>query len=151
MELQKKEESITIRAKRPSYFLLGVLWILLTASCVPLVYRNPGEGFELVVLITALFTLTWWAWLLRVKLSVNARYIEYREGILKSLKLPLRWIADIRDQNLDWEVLDKEPGIMILNKNGDVAMLINPRPFKRRELENLMAVLKRNIPPRIVF
>jgi hypothetical protein len=151
MELQKTGESITIRVKRPSYFVLGVIWILLAASCVPLVYRNPGEGYGLVVLITALFALTWWAWLLRVRLSVNAGYIEYREGILKSSKLPFRQIADIRDQNLDWEALDKEPGIMILNKNGDVSMLINPRPFKRRELENLIAVLKRSIPPKMEF
>lgn len=151
MDPRKTEESVTIRAKRPTYFLLGVIWLLLAISCFPLIYRNPGQGYELVVIIAGGFALTWWLWLLRIRLSVSGGYIEYREGIFKTSKLPLRRIADVRDENLDWEALDKEPGIMILNKNGDISMLINPRPFRRKDLENLMAVLKQRMPVKMEY
>ena len=144
MDSKIPDGSITIRATRPSYFLLGVIWTVVAVACVILGIKSPFQDYEVIMVITAGFAIVWWIWLLRIKLTVSERYLEYRDGIFKPSKIALRLIAEVKDENIEWDarVLNRIPRVNIMDKNGDIAMMINTTFFNRNDLERVLQTVK---------
>jgi hypothetical protein len=66
--------------------------------------------------------------------------MEYRDSIFKSSKIALRLIAEIRDENIEWNsrVLNRVPRVNVMDKNGDMSMIINTTFFRRNDLERIL-------------
>ncbi len=137
--------SITIRARRRSYFVLGGIWVLVTILFLLLNIRIPEEGFRVTAILAAVFAAVWWIWLQRIRLSVSGGYVEYRGGIFKSLKTALRNIEEVRSEKTDPDsaVPGRLPQVMVIDRYGNISMVIDPKPFDRGDLEKVMDILKK--------
>jgi hypothetical protein len=143
--LSETNVSVTIRARRPILFVLGVIWILIAVLCQLFRSRIPGDDLGVVAVLATGFAVVWWIWLQRAKLTVSGGYLEYRGGIFRSSKTALRNIGEIRNEYtaLDPPILNRIPRVMVISKNGEVSMVIDPRPFTHQDLEYLMQILNR--------
>jgi len=138
MRSDSLEQTITIRAAFSSYLVLSGVWVLLAIGYLLLSLRNPGGGLEKGAAISGGVALLWWCWLLSFKITVTKLFLEYRDGFFRTTKVALSDIAQLKDASIEWNVLNRKirvPRLLVMAKSEDVAISINPKPFKRSDLK----------------
>ncbi len=145
MGSQTSNRSTIIRAAWTSYLVLGGVWILLAIGYLLLGLCSPGKNFESGVLIAGGVATLWFTWLRGFKITISHGCVEYRDGFFRSSKAALNEIADIKNKSKEWNLLGQKiriPRIMVITKNGEIAMWINPKPFSRLALQRVLKELK---------
>ncbi len=145
MSQQMSNKTITYRATLSSYIALSGIWILLAVGYLFLSIRSPGKGLELGAILAGGVTLIWWIWLSGFKITVSDGCLRYRDGFFRYSKVFLKDVADVKSKNIEWGMFTRKvkiPRIVIFKQNGEVALLINPKPFGRINLQKILSNAK---------
>lgn len=145
---QASTYSMSIRATLSSYLVLSGIWVFLGIGYSLLALSNPRSNLASAALLCFGISVSWIIWLQRFKLTLSEKHIEYRNGLFRLTKVALDEIADIKNENIEWNILGRKiasPGITILTKNGERAMQINPKPFGRIDLKRMLCELHQRI------
>ena len=132
---------VTIRATLSGYVALSGIWFVLSSGYLWLHFFKPGPGAMEVALLTGGIAILWCCWLLGFKLSRSELDLVYRDGLYKIHRIPL---ADVEGYRFTWmkrKVLGRSletPVLVITTKHGGPSMVINPKPFSRGGLHEIL-------------
>jgi hypothetical protein len=132
---------VTIRATLSSYVVLSGIWFVLSAGYLWLHFFKPGPGAMEVALLTGGIAILWCCWLLGFKLSRSESALVYRDGLYRTHRIPL---ADVKGCRFTWKerkVLTRSlqtPVLVITTKQGGPTMVVNPKPFSREGLHEIL-------------
>lgn len=148
MASERSNRSTTIRATYTSYCALSGVWILLAVGYLLLAFRTPGHNLESGALIAGGVAVIWVMWLRGFKITLSDGCVEYRDGFFRSSKVTLSDIADVKTDNIEWNVLGRRigvPRLVVIRGNGEVAIRINPKPFARHALQRILMEMNKAV------
>ncbi len=140
MEILPPGRGITIRAALSSYLALSGVWVLIALGYLVISVRNPAGGWLEGTIIAGTVALLWWIWLLGFKITLTESFLEYRNGFYQSSRIALTDIAQLKAAGVEWAVLGRKiiaPRLLIIENDQSVALMINPKPFKRIDLQRI--------------
>ena len=138
----KKQE---INAVLSSYIALGGIPAVLAIVNYILAIKDPNNGAIILALICSLITILWALRLRGFKIAVTDRYLEYRDGFYRSMRIPLEDVAEMKHKWVEWKNLGRTlsiPRTAVITKDRKIAFLINDKPFGLADLAMIQNMVK---------
>jgi hypothetical protein len=136
--------TLTFRASLGSYLAFCGIWIVLALGYGLLALLRPDNDMRSGILIATIVAIGCVVWMAGHRVRVVSGVLHYRDGLFRSRSV---CIADIASLANVWEhriVLGREiaiPRLIFVGRNGALLFKINPKPFSRKALGALQALL----------
>lgn len=142
--IDSRSRHIEAHSAFSSYFVLSGIWFVLAIGYALLGLRNPKSNCLDVSLGTFLIGLLWVFWLRGFRLRIDSDQIEYRNGLYKSVAVPLKEITNVRNSWIEWKRLGravKIPRLIITYGAQASSIAINTKPFRKQDIRFVMSIL----------
>jgi len=144
--MQTKTKSIgLLRAAGSSYLVLCSIWFLLGSWCFWMGMQQGVPGAMDIAFLCLSVGLVTCGWLCGFKIIVTDTHFEYRGGNYITKKIPLAEIGRIAHAWVEWERFGgptKIPRLVVITRDRKAAVVINSKPFKLQELQDLAQQLE---------
>ena len=88
----------------------------------------------------------WALWLRGFKLAVTDEYLEYRDGLYRTSRVPLADVVELKHKLVQWKNLGRTlsiPRTAVITKDRKTAFLINDRPFGIKDMAMIRNMVKK--------
>ncbi len=89
----------------------------------------------------------WIAWLRGFRLRIGAGKLEYRDGLYKSVEVPMSEIKDVKSTWVEWRFLGRllrVPRLVIVYGPEVNRLAINMKPFRKHDIQLAMDLLRKS-------
>lgn len=136
---------LSVRAAISSYIILAGVWIILAVVIV----ADRRHGGNILGLVSIGVGLIWIAWLRGFRLEIGAGKLEYRNGLYKSVIVPLGEIREAKNAWVEWRRLGRVlrvPRLVIVYGAQANRLCINTKPFRRHDIQLAIDLLRKSTP-----
>jgi hypothetical protein len=138
---------VSARAAISSYIVLAGIWIVLAVVYAGLAFATRGHGMNIGGLVALGVGLIWVAWLRGFRLEVGEGKLEYRDGLYKSVAVPLSEIREVKSAWVEWRILGRTlrvPRLIIVYGPQSNRLSINTKPFRRHDIQLAIDLLRKS-------
>lgn len=136
---------VSARAAISSYIVLAGFWYLLALVYAVLAVAGRGRGMEIGVIVPFVVGTIWVAWLRGFRLRIGAGKLEYRDGLYKSVEIPLCEIKAVKSTSVKWRFLGRlmrVPRLVIVYGLEVNCLAINTKPFRKHDIQLAINLLR---------
>jgi hypothetical protein len=125
--------------------VLAGFWFVLALvyAGLALADRRHGEAGVLVPLVVGFM---WIAWLRGFRLEIGNEKLEYRDGLYKSVAVPLSGIREVKNAWVEWRFLGRllrVPRLVIVYGSQVDRLAINAKPFRKDDIQLAIDLLRK--------
>ncbi len=144
--MQTKNTDFLLRATGSSYLILCSIWLILGSGYFWLgTHRGISNGVDIALFCLSI-SMVICGWLYVFRIIVTYTHFEDRGGNYITTRIPLAEIGRLAFTWIEWERTGgtvKIPRLAVITRDRRVAAVINPKPFKRGELQSLVRQFER--------
>lgn len=136
---------IEARAAISAYFVLLGMFVVMALFYTIAMLIHPGKDIYIVVAILYTVCLIVYLWLRGFRILITTNHFEYRDGLYRTYSVPICDIVTLKDTWVEYKYLTRTvsmPRWVIIHGRQKEHIIINIKPFKLRDLQNMKRVLK---------
>jgi len=128
-----------------SYLALSGIWFVLASVYIALALKEPGQGMAIGGIVALSVGVLCVFWLRGFRLRMTDDHLEYRDGLYRSISIPLREVTKAKQTWVGWTVLGRSlriPRFVVVYGTQNDRVTINTKPFSRDDLQRLLGPLR---------
>jgi hypothetical protein len=87
----------------------------------------------------------WVGWLRGFRLEINKNSLRYRDGLYRTVAVPVKEILEVRNTWVEWRLLTRSlrvPRLVVAYGSSGHRLVINTKPFLRRDIRRAIDMLR---------
>ena len=138
-----QRNGLKISAAPVAYVILCSVWMVLIVAYLFLYFRVGTKGLLLGAAIAAVVGSGTWLWLRGFVVTLDASFLEYRDGLYRHFRMPRGEISRVQTSWIGWKFLGRRLSLprLIVHSHTGTSILINPKPFRTADLRQLQVAL----------
>lgn len=132
------------RASYSAYVALWAAWFILALINIALYLKNRPPGVGTTIIILLLVGVGWITWLRGFRIAISDERLAYRDGLYKSITIPLDEVCNAKMGWTEWQILTrilKVPRLLVTYGANDEVLAINAKPFHRKDIKRALELL----------
>ena|ERR1700733_5187205 len=144
-EFGPQRAALQATAAFSSYVVLSGIWFVLALTFAVLALGSHRPGVQAGVAISLAVGLLWVCWLRGFRLQIGIKNLEYRDGLYRSVVVPVCEIKEVKNSWVEWRVLSRllrVPRLIVVYGNPTQYLFINTKPFSRQKIHRAIELLR---------